>query len=143
MADGDKQDKGKERSKGKEKSKGKGKSAKGKAESESKQSGECAAPTIAGHPRAARSVARAKGWAALIGFLLGGYYSLSSGTVAEALFRALAAGVVCFLAVWAGAVFVWRRLVVLELRAREQRLRTLPPPSADDAGRGAGLEGAR
>jgi hypothetical protein len=79
-------------------------------------------PSVAGHPRASRSVARAKSWGGLGGFLVGGYLSLPIGTLAEAALRALVAGVVCYVAVWAGAVFVWRRLVILEIKAREQQL---------------------
>lgn len=99
-------------------------------------------PNIAAHPRAARAVARAKSWGGLIGFVLAGYLSLPTNTVATAGLRALAAGVVCYVAVWAGAVFVWRRLVILEIKGREQQLvaganaaarpRELPPsPSAE------------
>lgn len=79
-------------------------------------------PSIAGHPRAVRSVARAKGWGGLLGFLLGGYLSLPTHTLADAGLRALIAGVACYVAVWAGALFVWRRLVMLEIKAREQQL---------------------
>jgi hypothetical protein len=79
-------------------------------------------PSIAAHPRASRSVARAKSWGGLGGFLIGGYLSLPIGTLAEAGLRALISGVVCYVVVWAGAVFVWRRLVILEIKAREQQL---------------------
>ncbi|HWX45238.1 MAG TPA: hypothetical protein VNY52_07930 [Solirubrobacteraceae bacterium] len=78
--------------------------------------------TLAGHPRAVRGVARAKAWGGLGGFLLGGYLSLPTHTLAEAGLRALAAGVVCYVAVWAAAVFLWRRLVVAELRDAQQEL---------------------
>jgi hypothetical protein len=81
-----------------------------------------AGPSIAAHPRAVRGVARAKGWGALVGFVLGGYLSLPTNTVAAAGLRALIAGVVCWVVAWAGAVFVWRRLVILELKGREQQL---------------------
>jgi hypothetical protein len=84
--------------------------------------GDASVPSVAAHPRAARGVARAKGWGALIGFALGGYLSLPTNTVAEAGLRALLAGMVCYVAAWAGAVFVWRRVVVLELKGREQEL---------------------
>lgn len=80
------------------------------------------APSVAAHPRAARSVARAKGWGGLAGFLIAGYLSLPTGTLAGAALRALVAGSVCYVAAWAGAVFVWRRLVVLEIKNREQQL---------------------
>lgn len=79
-------------------------------------------PSVAGHPRAARSVARAKSWGALAGFMLGGYLSLPTHTLASAGLRAIAAGLVCWVAVWAGAVFFWRRVVMLEIRAREHEL---------------------
>ena len=78
-----------------------------------------ALPTIAGHPRAARSVARAKGWGGLGGFLLAGYLSLATHAPAEAAARALVAGAVCYVAAWAGAVFIWKRLVMIELRGRQ------------------------
>jgi hypothetical protein len=79
-------------------------------------------PSVAAHPRAARAVGRAKGWGALIGFLLGGYESLSTHTVAETLLRALIAGAVLYVGVWAGALFFWRRMVMLEIKAREQQI---------------------
>jgi hypothetical protein len=79
-------------------------------------------PSVSAHPRAARGVARAKSWGGLIGFVLGGYLSLPTNTLAGAGLRALLAGVVCYVATWAGAVFVWRRLVMLEIKGREQQL---------------------
>ncbi|MGH2865493.1 MAG: hypothetical protein ACRDJX_09640 [Solirubrobacteraceae bacterium] len=101
-------------------------------------------PSVAAHPRAARAVARSKSWGGLIGFVLGGYLSLPTNTVAAAGLRALIAGVVCYLAVWAGAVFLWRRLVALEIKSREQQLhgaalaaterRQLPAPPAERPG---------
>jgi hypothetical protein len=81
-------------------------------------------PSVAAHPRAVRAVARAKSWGGLAGFLLGGYLSLPTNTLAGAGLRALVAGVVCYVVVWAGAVFVWRRLVMLEIKSREQQLAT-------------------
>ncbi|MGA9874197.1 MAG: hypothetical protein WBQ21_00115 [Solirubrobacteraceae bacterium] len=80
-------------------------------------------PSVAAHPRAALGVARAKGWGGLGGFLIAGYLSLPTGTLAEAALRALVAGTVCYVVAWAGAVFVWRRLVMIEIKGREQRLR--------------------
>ncbi len=76
--------------------------------------------SLAEHPRATNSVARAKAWGGLAGFVLGGYLSLSTHTLADAGARALAAGVVCYVATWAIAVFVWRRLVVAELSHARQ-----------------------
>jgi hypothetical protein len=107
----------------------KGKAGKGKADKGTK-AGKAAAPAPAGtrgpllflaeHPRAVHSIARAKAWGGLAGFLLGGYLSLPSETLPAAGLRALAAGAVCYVAVWAGAVFLWRRLVVAELRGAQQ-----------------------
>jgi hypothetical protein len=88
-------------------------------------------PSVAGHPRAARAVGRAKGWGALIGFVLGGYESLPTHTVAETLLRALIAGAVLYVGVWAGAVFFWRRMVMLEIKAREQQLAAAAAAAAD------------
>ena len=79
-------------------------------------------PSVAAHPRASRSVARARSWGALIGFMVGGYMSMPTHSASEALARAIVAGVVCYVVSWGGAVFVWRRLVILEIKGREQEL---------------------
>ena len=100
--------------------KGEAKDKKGKKAKDAEPIGD--GPSVAAHPRAARAVALAKGWGGLIGFVLGGYMSLPTNTLAAAGLRALIAGVVCYVAVWAGAVFLWRRLVMLELKGREQQL---------------------
>lgn len=125
-----------------EKKKGK-KGKKGEDDDAEEDTGE-GGPSIAAHPRAARAVARAKSWGGLIGFVLGGYLSLPTNTVAAAGLRALIAGVVCYVAVWAAAVFLWRRLVMLEIKGREQQLqsaseaaakrRQLPAPPAERSG---------
>jgi hypothetical protein len=86
-------------------------------------------PSVAAHPRAARAVSRAKGWGGLGGFLLAGYLSLPTGTLAEAALRALVAGSVCYVAAWGGAVFLWRRLVMIEIKGREQRLAAIAQPA--------------
>jgi hypothetical protein len=112
------------------------KSKKGKGEDEPEEQSDAGGPSVAAHPRAVRAVARAKGWGGLAGFALGGYLSLPTNTVAAAGLRALIAGVVCYVAAWAGAVFLWRRLVMLEIKGREQQIiaartanarRELPP----------------
>ncbi len=108
--------------------KGKEKDAKGKQKKGQKSDADDGAgaqgPSVAAHPRAARAVARSKGWGGLGGFLLGGYLSLPTSTFAGTALRALEAGVVCYLVAWAAAVFIWRRLVILELKGREQKLVT-------------------
>jgi hypothetical protein len=99
------------------------KGKKGKdAEADDGEQTDGGAPSIAAHPRAARAVARAKGWGGLAGFVLAGYMALPTNTLAAAGLRALIAGVVCYVATWAGAVFLWRRLVMLEIKGREQKL---------------------
>jgi hypothetical protein len=101
------------------KDKGAKKKGKGQASGESAQG---AGMSISAHPRAAHRVTQAKGWGGLLGFLIGGYLSLSTHTPAEAGFRALLAGIGCYCMVWAGAVFLWRHLVVAELRSRQHAL---------------------
>jgi hypothetical protein len=134
--------KGKEAKKGNDDEK-KGKKGK-KGKDDDAEDDDAGGPSVAAHPRAARAVARAKSWGGLIGFLLGGYLSLPTNTIATAGLRALIAGVVGYVAVWAGAVFLWRRLVILEIKGREQQLqaaaeaaaqrRQLPAPPAERPG---------
>jgi PilZ domain len=93
-------------------------------------------PSVAAHPRAALHVARAKGWGGLLGFVLAGWLSLPTCTLATAGLRALIAGIACYLAAWAGTMFVWRYVVMLQLsRARAPRARalSLAPPLAGGA----------
>lgn len=114
----------KQGAKGEKDAKGKGeKDTKGKGKKQAKEAEpDGDGPSVAAHPRAVRAVARAKSWGGLAGFVLGGYLSLPTNTLAGAGLRALVAGMVCYVAVWAGAVFVWRRLVMLEIKSREQQL---------------------
>lgn len=112
--------------KGKDKKPAKGKKAE-KAGKKDKDKDEAApvaegAPTIVAHPRAMRSIARAKGWAGLLGFLLAGYLALPTSTLAGAGLHALIGGVVSYVVVWGAAVFVWRRLVMLELKGRQAQM---------------------
>lgn len=125
--------------------KGKGKAddkkadKKGKKDKKDKSAGKSSAAeqsgglSLAAHPRAARRVAEAKSWAALVGFLLGGYLSLPTHSAFEAALRALAAGLVCYLVVWTVAVFVWRRLVVAELRHAQHELLAAELAKLDNA----------
>ena len=106
--------------------KGKAKGKEGKGAGKGSKPGDDApasgSPSVAAHPRAARSVAQAKSWGGLAGVFIAGYLSLPTDTLAQAGLRALLAGAVCYVATWAGAVFVWRRLVIIELKGREQQL---------------------
>jgi hypothetical protein len=111
------------KSKDKDEDKPQGKKAKKGKDGAAKAAGEGSSGlTLAAHPRAVRRVAEAKAWGGLGGFLLGGYLSLPTHSLSEAALRALIAGVVCYVVVWAAAVFVWRRLVVAELRQAQHEL---------------------
>jgi hypothetical protein len=81
-------------------------------------------PSIAEHPRAARYVRQARQAAGLIGFLIAGWSSMATSTVAETLLRALIAGIVCQVVVWGVAVALFRHLILAELKGREQALLT-------------------
>jgi hypothetical protein len=105
--------------KSKDKDKGKDSKKKGKANPAAAAG---SGLSIAAHPRAARRVAQAKGWGGLLGFVVGGYLSLPTATFAGAALHALVAGVACYVMVWAGAVFLWRHLVVAELRSRQHEM---------------------
>lgn len=75
-------------------------------------------PSVANHPRAGAQIARAKAWGGLGGFALAALLSFRTGVpVPDVLLRALAGGVAGYVAAWAGAVAVWRHLVIAELRA--------------------------
>jgi hypothetical protein len=113
-----KESKPKKDAKPKGKDKGDAKS-KGKSEAKAAPDG---APSIVGHPRAVRSIARVKGWCGLAGFLIAGYFSLPTSTFVGTGLHAIVAGLICYVAGWGAAVFAWRRLVMLELKAREQKL---------------------
>lgn len=79
-------------------------------------------PSIAEHPRAARHVRQARQAAGLIGFLVAGWTSMATSTLAETLLRALIAGIVCQVVVWAAAVALFRHLILAELKSREHAL---------------------
>jgi hypothetical protein len=107
------------------------KKAKSAGDEKAKKKGKSSAPdtdegspglSIAGHPRAVRHVAQAKAWGGLVGFLLGGYLSLPTHTLADAGLRALMAGAVCYVFAWGASLFLWRALMVAELRHAEHQL---------------------
>ncbi len=57
-----------------------------------------------------------------MGFILGGYFSLPTATPADAGLRALLGGIACYMFAWGASVFAWRRVVMIEIRSREQQL---------------------
>ena len=79
-------------------------------------------PKVAEHPIAARQVARARAWAALIGFVVAFWLSRRAGLpFPESGARAIVAGIVCRLLAWAALVSLWRQLIPAEIEARRRR----------------------
>jgi hypothetical protein len=82
------------------------------------------AMSVAAHPRAAYAVARAKGIGGLAGLLLVGLLSWRAGApMLDVGLRALAGGVVGFVAFWALTLQACRHLIVAEARAAVNRAR--------------------
>ena len=96
------------------------------------------AMSVAAHPRAAYAVTRAKGIGGLIGVLLVGLLSWRAGApLLDVGLRALAAGVVGYLAFWALALQAWRHLIVAEARAAAGRAAERAEAAAASATDGA------
>jgi hypothetical protein len=75
-------------------------------------------PSVAAHPRANAQIARAKAWGGLGGFGLVALLSSRAGVpAADLLLRSVLAGALVYVVAWAGALAVWRQLVLAELRA--------------------------
>ena len=74
---------------------------------------------VAGHPRSAGFVRRAKGWGGVAGLVLATYFAMNAGVPPlDAMLRGLAGGVFGYLALWAIALAVARQLVIAEVRVR-------------------------
>ncbi len=74
------------------------------------------------HPRALRSIARAKAFGGVIGFVVGLWLGSRAGLPAwDTGMRALAGGVAGWLLVWVAAVQIWKQLIIGEARAAEAR----------------------
>ncbi|HEY0364804.1 MAG TPA: hypothetical protein VGC83_21155 [Solirubrobacteraceae bacterium] len=79
-------------------------------------------PKVAEHPVAARQIARARAWGALIGFVLVYWLSRRAGLpFPESGGRALIGGLVCRLLAWAAVVTVWRQLIPAQIAAARRR----------------------
>jgi hypothetical protein len=73
---------------------------------------------LSAHPRARRSIARAKSLGGLIGFLLGLYLASKAGLPAwDTGLRALVGGVTGYVLIWLVAVQLWRQIALAEYRA--------------------------
>jgi hypothetical protein len=89
-----------------------------------KGAGDAGAPAangicVAGHPRSASAVRRAKGLGGLLGALLA--TTLAHGAhlpLLETMLRGLGGGIVGYLALWAVAIAIARQLVIAEVRKR-------------------------
>jgi hypothetical protein len=78
---------------------------------------------VAGHPRSAGMVRRAKGWGGLAGLALATLLALHAHVPPlDAMLRGLAGGVLGYIVVWALAVAVARQLVIAEVRVRYAEL---------------------
>jgi hypothetical protein len=74
--------------------------------------------SVAGHPRAAAQVRRAKGFGGVTFFLITAYFSYKAHVPPDQVaVRALIAGIGGYMLAWMCAVTVWRQLVLAELRA--------------------------
>jgi hypothetical protein len=74
------------------------------------------------HPRAQRSIARAKAIGGIVGFLIGLWLGSRAGLTAwDTGVRALAGGIAGWLLVWVAALQIWRQLIIAEYRAAEAR----------------------
>jgi len=79
--------------------------------------------SISGHPRAAYSIRRMKGFGGLLGLLLVAWLSWRAGALpVDVALRALVGGIVGYVACWTIAVQVWRHLVIAEARAAAKRV---------------------
>jgi hypothetical protein len=77
--------------------------------------------SIAGHPRAKTGIRRARSRAAFIVFLLVLLLGHKAGlSWFDATWRALVAGLAANVIAWRCAIFVWRHLIVAELRQAEE-----------------------
>jgi hypothetical protein len=97
--------------------------------------------SVAGHPRAAAQVRRAKGFGGVAFFLITAYFSYKAQVPPDQVaVRALIAGVGGYMLAWMCSVTVWRQLVLAELRAAIEtgraRMEPVTPggaPAAQDA----------
>jgi hypothetical protein len=95
--------------------------------------------SVAGHPRAAPAVRRAKGFGGIGVFLIAGYLSYKAGVPPDQVaLRALVFGIAGYMLAWACSVTIWRHLVLAELRAAVESGRaTFPDPAPERPARAA------
>src|SRR5215217_1563038 len=77
---------------------------------------------LAAHPRAQRSIARAKAIGGVIGFVIGLWLGSRASLPAwDTGMRALAGGIAGWLIVWVAAVQIWKQVIIAEFRLAEQK----------------------
>jgi hypothetical protein len=95
---------------------------------------EASKPRVAEHPVAARQIARARAWGALIGFVVAFWLSRRAGLpFPESGLRAIVAGLLCRVAAWAVVVSVWRQIIPAQLAALYRRRELLAQQAAAEA----------
>ena len=128
---------GKGKEKGKDKGKGKpasGKGTKGKKGASDTSAAAAGGICVAGHPRSARAVRRAKGLGGLLGAALAMFLAHGAHLpLFDVLLRGLAGGIVGQLVLWALAITVARQLVIAEVRARYAEVTRAAAARAADA----------
>jgi hypothetical protein len=99
---------------------------------------------VAGHPRARRHIARAKGWGGLGAFALVFFLSQRAAVpFSDALLRGVLGGVAGYLLAWGIAVNVWRHLALAEVEVMRRRLIASLEEQAAQAEAASGDGGAR
>jgi hypothetical protein len=74
---------------------------------------------LSAHPRATMQIRRIKAYGGLAGFALMAWFSHRSGTDFVHLgLRAIIGGMAAYVVTWAAAVYIWRQIVVAEIRAK-------------------------
>lgn len=76
---------------------------------------------IADHPRAVRSISRARAWGAVIGFGVAAFFGDRIGLpFVDLVVRSILIGAASYLVVWAGAQAVWRQIVFAEIAIKRK-----------------------
>ena len=85
------------------------------------------------HERAAPAIRRAKAAGGLIGFFAASLFAILHGVpFATAAERGLAVGIAGNFLAWAGAIMVWRRILVAEAGAAGERIRLRLAEAAEE-----------
>jgi hypothetical protein len=98
---------------------------------------------IADHPRAARSIARTRATAGVVGFLIGAWLAHGAGLPSfDVLLRALVTGIGAHCVGWLAALVYWRAAIMAELEAARVRREAALAEAADRVMREAAAQAA-